>query len=309
METARATMRDVAAAAGVSPSLVSFVLNDAPGQTIPEATRARVREAAERLGYAPHGVARALREGAARIVLLDTAGLPHGPSLEAFTQGLGLELAAHDHSLLVHSAGRDDLERAVRAIVPRAVVDLAGLYASGAGEHEDGGWADGLQAHAAVQMRHLLDAGHRGVAIALPAEPGEEAAPLVQRRADQLAAVARDARVGTVVLPVAAEAAAAAAALVALRGSHPGITAVAAFDDATALAVLAAMRRCGLEAPRDLAVMGFDATEAAGLWDPGLTTVEIDAAAYGRRAGRLALGLAPDPADVPRVRVVVRGSA
>ena len=77
MDAKRATLRDVAAAAGVSRALAGFVLGDDHGKSIPEATRQRVREAARSLGYAPHGIARALREGSSRVVVLSI-----DPSLE-----------------------------------------------------------------------------------------------------------------------------------------------------------------------------------------------------------------------------------
>jgi LacI family transcriptional regulator len=52
-------MAEVARLAGVSPTTVSFVINDRPG--LPEATRQRVREAIESLGYRPNRAARGLR--------------------------------------------------------------------------------------------------------------------------------------------------------------------------------------------------------------------------------------------------------
>lgn len=52
-------MAEVARLAGVSPTTVSFVINDRPG--LPEATRQRVREAIETLGYRPNRAARGLR--------------------------------------------------------------------------------------------------------------------------------------------------------------------------------------------------------------------------------------------------------
>jgi len=62
-------MSDIAARAGVSQSTVSFVLN---GQheavRISEATRLRVLQAAEELGYRPNHVARAVRTGNTRAV-------------------------------------------------------------------------------------------------------------------------------------------------------------------------------------------------------------------------------------------------
>ena len=47
----RATAADVARAAGVSRTTVSYVLNKTPHQQIPDATQRRVLEAAERLFF------------------------------------------------------------------------------------------------------------------------------------------------------------------------------------------------------------------------------------------------------------------
>ena len=66
----RITAVDVARAAGVSATTVSFVLNDTPGQTISDVVRARVLAEAERLSYTPHPLARALATGQSRIVLV-----------------------------------------------------------------------------------------------------------------------------------------------------------------------------------------------------------------------------------------------
>ena len=54
----RATMKDVAALAGVSPKTVSNVVNDRP--FVADATRARVRQAIDELDYRPNLAARAL---------------------------------------------------------------------------------------------------------------------------------------------------------------------------------------------------------------------------------------------------------
>ncbi|MGX6447763.1 LacI family DNA-binding transcriptional regulator, partial [Patulibacter sp. S7RM1-6] len=65
---ARATIRDVAAAAGVSPTTVSHALNG-KGSVDP-ATRDRVVAAADELGYRPSRAARALRAGRTGTVAL-----------------------------------------------------------------------------------------------------------------------------------------------------------------------------------------------------------------------------------------------
>jgi len=57
-DTYRTTMADVAKAAGVSRTTVSFVLNNRDGARIPSQTRERVKQVAAELGYRPHGGAR-----------------------------------------------------------------------------------------------------------------------------------------------------------------------------------------------------------------------------------------------------------
>src|SRR5580693_9121936 len=96
----RVTLNDVAAASGVSRATASFVLRDSPGQSISAATRERVREAAHALGYVPNGVARALREGTSRIVVLAIDPAMEGNYARSYIAGLDAELAAHEHVLL-----------------------------------------------------------------------------------------------------------------------------------------------------------------------------------------------------------------
>ena len=55
------TLRDVAHEAGVSPAIASRVLNADPSVRAREDTRERIHDAAQRLGYMPHSVARSLR--------------------------------------------------------------------------------------------------------------------------------------------------------------------------------------------------------------------------------------------------------
>ena len=74
----RPTLRDVAALAGVSFKTVSRVVNDEPG--VSPAVAARVREAADTLGYRPNAAATALRRADGRTatlgVLLEDSGNP-----------------------------------------------------------------------------------------------------------------------------------------------------------------------------------------------------------------------------------------
>jgi DNA-binding LacI/PurR family transcriptional regulator len=94
-----------------------------------------------------------------------------------------------------------------------------------------------------------------------------------------------------------------------LRRDHPGVSAVAAFDDAVAMQLLVALHGLGIMVPDELAVIGFDAVDYGSFATPALTSVHIDAGSYGQRAARTVLGLEP-PSDPPAgATVVVRESA
>ncbi|MFH9423674.1 LacI family DNA-binding transcriptional regulator [Streptomyces sp. NPDC017529] len=98
----RPTMKDIAERAGVSPSAVSFALNDRAG--VSPATRARIREVAEELGWQPNSAARALsgeRSGCVGLVLARPA---HTLGVESFflqlVSGIQETLSAHRTALL-----------------------------------------------------------------------------------------------------------------------------------------------------------------------------------------------------------------
>lgn len=67
-KTKRVTLRDVAAAAGVAPATVSYIINDTPGQKVRPETKERVKRAIAELGYIPDANARTMRGGKSRCV-------------------------------------------------------------------------------------------------------------------------------------------------------------------------------------------------------------------------------------------------
>jgi DNA-binding LacI/PurR family transcriptional regulator len=325
----RVTISDVAAASGVSRATVSFVLRDSPGQSISAATRERVRQSARDLGYVPHGIARALREGTSRVVVLTIDPVLDGNYARSYVAGLDAELGSHGHMLLVryshdHSSRRDapepEQQQLIDALSPRAVLRFGAPYLTG---HElddsGGGWRDGLAAHVSAQVGHLAGRGHQQIALALP-DRDTPLRAVRQRFADQAAAALGLPPLVPVTLPrpesrsgrlksEPADGTAAATSLSQFLAGNPGITAVAAFDDDTALRVLAALRDLGLTAPADLAVIGFDDNGYGALTTPTLTTVHIDAEAHGRQAARAVLGLPADDLSPAPGQVIVRDSA
>lgn len=306
--SSRVTLNDVAAASGVSRATVSFVLNDDPHQTISAATRDRVKQAARDLGYVPHGVARALREGTSRVVVLNIDAGLEGKYSRSYVRGLDDELAAHDHVLLVRHRHHtpQSTQQVLDAIAPRAVIRFGDSYLTG---HElddlGGGWRDGLAAHAALQIRHLVEHGHSHVALALP----DTESPLAAAR---LRFTSRAAESLGIPLPASfvapRERTACARAVGAFLSDASAVTAIAGYNDDVALRVLTAMRDLGRLVPGEIAVIGFDDNEYGAFVVPALTTVRIDAEAHGRLSARLALGLDTGDLRPPPARIVERES-
>lgn len=306
MPATRVTMKDVARASGVSPATVSFVLNESANQTIPAATRERVQRVAAELGYVPHGLARALREGTSRIVVLNVARLPHGgTSLAGFIDALDDELGRFGHTLLVRYRDRpEDTDRLIAAISPRAVLDLDRLYFSDDSEIADGGWTDGLAAHTAVQIRYLAEQGHVGLGMAL--REGADVERLAAIRLEYARRTIDDLGLPALAnLTVGRSSDEDQRALAGFLQRHPAVTAIAGLDDEAALRVLAAARHLGIEVPARLAVIGFDDSPVGELFSPALTTLRLDTGAFGRRAARLLLD-EPPGTEVPGPATVIR---
>src|ERR1700730_9658875 len=101
-----ATIREVAKAAGVSVATVSRVVNGKG--PVREATRRRVKSAAERLRYAPHGAARSLitnRTSTVGVLLPDI----YGEFFSELIRGIDLAARAQGFHILV-SGSHDDAQ-------------------------------------------------------------------------------------------------------------------------------------------------------------------------------------------------------
>lgn len=114
-------MRDVARAAGVSQTTVSFVLNEVPDVHIRQATRQRVLATIEQLGYRPNAVARGLRRAKT-----DTIGfIWHDRASLAgrMVQGAQEAACAHGSLVLLAGTGGDVLveQDAAAALIDRRV--------------------------------------------------------------------------------------------------------------------------------------------------------------------------------------------
>lgn len=318
----RITSVDVARAAGVSQTTVSFVLNDKPGHSIPEATRLRILEVARALDYRPHASARALAAGRSDIVLLAVPDLPIGGAISRFIEEMASALADQGLTLVTHLAGARGRPLAdVCATVNASVVigftsfdedTVQALYRAGADvvlpshfSHDDAGHPIGR-----LQAEYLTGRGHRRIGYGMPAHPGLRA--MAEDRLAGVVAACADAGIEPpLVLSTSLEIAAAAAAVA--EWTSRSVTAVCAFNDETAIALLAGLRERGLAAPADLAVVGVDDIPTARLSAPPLTTVGFDLREVGRgRAEMIMAGLAgrePLLAAQHHWKLVARASA
>ena len=327
----RVTATDVARAAGVSQATVSYVLNDTPGQTIPAETRARVRAAMDRLGYTPHAAARALRRGHSDTVLLVLPDWPLGAALVELIEGLTEGLEPHGLSLLTRriSTARP-LAGLWRSLAPAAVVSLEGIDPDDVHAMTESGIsvisallrprsaADGVLhvSHSLIgglQLQHLAARGHRHIGYAAPSDP--RVAVFRDLRLDGARTASLELGLDQPsVRVVPMDLAAAVEAVLAWRAEDPAVTAVCAYNDDQAFALLAALRSLELTAPDDLAVIGVDDTPLAPFACPPLTTISqnTDALVAYLTAAVLASIAGSEPPRAPRseaVTLVVRESA
>jgi DNA-binding LacI/PurR family transcriptional regulator len=283
----RPTSADVARRAGVSRATVSYVLNDAPHQSIPDATRQRVLTAAEELDYTPHAAARTLRAGESRLVLFINAGIPHGANLSVMIDTLSAEVAASGRSLVIwQQQDPAELAATLAHLQPAMAITLGRLtegqrellararipsVETGTGDDPD---AAGIGA--ALQIRYLASRGHHQLGYLTTSDPrfGMFAGP-------RLAGACAEMGLG---LPAVAELAAPPdvsvdelSAILETWTSlaHP-VTAVACYNDIFAMACLAAASRAMLSVPGQVAVIGMDDEAMSGYTLPALTTIRLD---------------------------------
>lgn len=304
------TIQDIAALAGVSVGTVSNVLNRP--ELVAQHTRQRVQSVIEEVGFIRNGSARQLRAGTSRAVgaiVLDLAN----PFFTEVARGIEDRLAEDGYVLILCSSDESPerearhlrllLEQSVMGLlVTTADRTLAGLEAARRRGRPvvllDRTSPDAAMCSAAVDhvrggelaVAHLLDHGHRRIgfvngpiSIRQCAERRKGARTAVR----QAGLPYRDVlvEVGNPTLNADGGEAAVAALL---AGEHRP-TAIFCVNDVTALGVLRGLRRRGLSVPGDMAVVGYDDVEFAGLLATPLTSVRQPKYQLGRAAADLLL--------------------
>lgn len=290
----RPTMIDIGERAGVSQATVSLVLNRVPNARVSDATRARVEEAAEALGYRK-GPQHRVPENKTRAIGLLIDEITVTPFATAFIEGAREEAALQDVVVATFSTRGDpkledlalDMLLGSRVIgvlytslitrpaepperlrdVPTVMVncyDKERRYPSVVP-------ADVTGAYTATEA--LLKAGHRRIAH-LAGENWIEAADDRERGYRQALAswdvpVDESLILRGWTLPTVR-----ALALQLIDMPNPP-TAIFAFNDRMAVTAYDALRSRGLRVPDDMSVVGFDDEDTSRNLDPPLTTVVL----------------------------------
>ena len=304
----RATIHDVAKLAGVSTASVSRALSGA--RPVRADVEARVRRAAQELGYAPDEVGRSLRRRETRTVGLVVADIAN-PFFSALVQAVAAALRAAGLGLLLADASEDpELElESVRLLLARRVDALIitpchrqrsraavleasrrirtvqlDRFASAAADYI------GMDHDRAVRdvLQHLSATGRTRPAM-IASDPHvstawERQSSYLRRSAVVDVKAPGRLLVGTFSFDWGQQAAAE------LLGRWPETDSIVCANDLIALGAIEWMTRSGVKVPRDVAVVGFDDTIFATLKEPSLTTVRQPLAEMAQAAVDLVTG-------------------
>jgi DNA-binding LacI/PurR family transcriptional regulator len=332
----RATLRDVAERAGVSPQTVSNYLN---GRHVTRpATRERVDRAIRELGYRPNAAARALRSQRARAIAFvfedpNDLGL-HDPLHMEFLHGVAAAAHELDYHLTIsrtapgetvpaalrlvregradglvlslgglEDANRDPirtlLDEGVPVVLLQQWVNVRGVFTVSAQE----------EVGAEQAAEHLTELGHRDLAwvCGKPLWPG----PGHRRDGFVRAAKAKGARVREWTCEAyTVESARDLMAQELATDDRP--TGVLAANDLIALGVIQQALAMGLRIPEDLSVVGYNDFDFAGWVSPAITTVRVPGGGMGARAVELLVAAIEDGRSAESVafqaELIVRGT-
>lgn len=331
------TRADVAAMAGVSPAVVSYVINNGP-RPVSAATRARVVASIEALSYRPNGVASALRRGTVTSVGMLMPS-PVDPFFAEFADAV--ESALHEAGYLF-SLGIAHPEDPVRELVQlRSLIDrrmdglilhssLAVTRLKQAGEAIppivvlDGGPDEPVSTvgvdnrrDAAYAVAHLQDWGHRRIGcISGPGQLRASAERVAGWTEQQEAVGAPSGPRWLCRAELSSRGGAVAARAMLGSGSErwlrPRPTALFVTSDVQVHGVLQVCHELGLSVPADISIVSFDGTQSTRYTQPPLTSMRQPIKELGSTSVRILLEMVGDPGRtstvVLRSNLVLGGS-
>jgi LacI family transcriptional regulator len=319
------TIRDVAAAAGVSTATVSKYVNGA--QKFSPAVEATIKRVIEQLGYRSNPQARAMITGRTRTIGLSVLDISN-PHFTSIVKGANRVALEHGYTLLlVDTDENPDRERPLIEALSRRV---DGMILFSRMQEPDMGWVVKLDKpmvyfgrlselklpsvssddHRGAYMiaQHLVALGHKHIAYLGFSRS--------RRDQDRMAGI-RDCLAANQ-LPLTTFDAAAPSALegervsssIMLGASHPD--ALICYNDLMALGFMKEVQTLGFRVPADISVAGFDNIQFGRYTSPPLTTVDLQSERMGVEAMEKLLRIIDgEPADAMTTvepRLILRAS-
>jgi len=301
--TPHATLREVAAEAGVAVPTASRVLNEDPTVRVRDETRQRILSTAEKLGYMPNTVARSLRGSRTGAIGLIMHGLDSPINVSVLdgaqnrcmeagyvTLLAGAEELATNHSQLRAFLARGRLDGVIlhTGYGPgdRLVEQIAGTLPAVLVNSSDGKTAPSVclddAAAAETATKHLLDLGHEQIGFL----GGTAGAPSSVRREEGYRRTLERRAVSPVILPAGWSADDGTRATRSLLRRKRRPTAVVVANAVTAAGVMSALRDADIAVPEELSVIAIHDPWFVAHLPVALTTVrmplfELGAAAAG----------------------------
>lgn len=329
--TGRPTMADVAQRAGVSRTLVSFILDGKPGAS--DETKQRVLAIAEEIGYRPDAAARLLAQGRSRTLgvmsdirqLFESELVTH---IFSAAEQLGYDVLLSANlpgrteetvvdSLLSHRCGALILlgpkshAEFYRQVAGRAPVVVAGRRLAGLNSESPLATVRTNDAKGIRQaVDYLVELGHRRIHhVGGGKGPGAGDRLRAYRTAMRAHGLADE----IVVIPGAYNEESGAAAARTMLAAPTLPTAVLASNDRCALGILDVFTRAGVDVPGQVSLMGYDDNRLSENPRIDLTTIHQDAVGIARNAVELAVQMLVDgpsrAADVVlEPTLIVRGT-
>lgn len=301
-----ASLKTLAEHLGLSPSTVSFVLNNTPGRSIPESTRARVRAAAKKFNYQPSMVARNLKGMRMQTIGILLPELGEGYHSQVLS-GIGDLLVSKGYFYFtVHHRHRKDLVEAYPPLLRSRGVD--GILAidthfdsapplptiTVAGHNPLPGVSNILldeERGAFLSLSHLRQLGHHKIAF-MHGQPFSSDSDTrwnatlrnakkfgIEIHEDRMIYLSKDSHSPEISYPGIRK----------LIESGRPFTAVLCFNDVSAMGTIRALHEFGLRVPEDVSVVGFDDIQSAAYQVPSLTTIRQPLQKMGATAAQLLL--------------------
>lgn len=329
MSSSRPTILDVASRAGTSKSLVSLALSGSP--KVSAASRKRILQAAEELGYRPNATARSLvaqRTRTIGVLILDL----HNPVFAEILDGVQTEMRKHGFSTMLVSGGEDPAleqseidtllqfrveglilishrltEASLRDIareVPTVIVTRSDIVPP----NTDTVRNDDV-AGTGLAVDYLVGLGHKDI-VYLSGGDNPVSTDRTQGYRDAMKRHGLSDH-AHIVDGGLTDAAGYAAAVKALALSP---TALVVFNDIAALGAIAAIKDAGLSVPEDISVVGYDGMSMGNLRSINLTTVAQPLGEIGALAAQRLIDRIESPLSAPQQisvtsSLAIRGTA